>query len=305
MQYSNTALLVFAALDLKLIKSNANFWTKYSDPISFNKLIEEREEIKSRAQELKQTYLDKYPDIKLICAFDSYFPLLNPNMTRASEKPFLLFCKGDIDLLSNLNNNVAVIGHQKPSDATSAREAVIVNKLVEDGLVVVSGLARGCDTLAHRATIDSNGKTIAILPSPIQDIFPSENTQLANLIVERGGLLVSEYYKDASNRYESINRLVTRDRLQALFAKAMILVASPRKEDGDCGSRHGMRHAKDYKIKRYVMFNEQTDTQDITFGLNLDLLKEDKDIKILTNKSINEIKDIRIDTLDQTQQTLF
>lgn len=56
-------------------------------------------------------------------------------------------------------------------------------------------MALGCDTVAHSTCIDNNGKTIAVLPSTIDNIYPSENKEIAEKIVKNGGLLVSEYHK--------------------------------------------------------------------------------------------------------------
>lgn len=65
--------------------------------------------------------------------------------------------------------------------------------LARAGVVVVSGLAYGVDTCAHRATLSSAGRTIAVLPSSVGKIYPSGHTHLAEQIVQQGGALVSEY----------------------------------------------------------------------------------------------------------------
>ena len=72
---------------------------------------------------------------------------------------------------------------------------------MENGLVIVSGLALGCDEMAHKACLESNGKTIAILLSKLGKIYPAKNRSLAREIVSRGRLLISEYYEDAVLRH--------------------------------------------------------------------------------------------------------
>jgi DNA processing protein len=89
--------------------------------------------------------------------------------------------------------------------------------------------------------------------------------------VAAGGLVVTEYVEEAQNRNETIRRFIERDRLQAMFSKAVILIASYRKGEGDSGSRHCMQKAKLYGKKRYVMYNETLDKDRAIFGLNLDL----------------------------------
>ena len=144
--------------------------------------------------------------------------------------------------------------------------------MVNNNLVVVSGLARGCDTIAHKTCLTRNGKTIAILPTTFDDLYPKENKKLASVIIENGGLVITEYVNKQQNKYEGIRRFIERDRLQAMFSKAVILIASFRQGQGDNGSRHAMQKAKEYGKLRYVMFNQKMDLNKEIFGLNQDLL---------------------------------
>ena len=165
---------------------------------------------------------------------------------------------------------------------------------MENGLVVVGGLALGCDEMAHKTCLESNGKTIATLPSQLDKIHPTQNWGLAEEIVNKGGLLISEYYKDAISENETINRFVERDRTQAMFSKAVILIASYRKGEGDSGSRHAMEAARKYEIERYVMYNSETDRDNKQFGLNRDLVDNEGmgQVKILQTGSIDYIKSL-------------
>jgi DNA processing protein len=205
-----------------------------------------------------------------------------------------LFYRGDLSLLSNLNKNVAVIGLIDPDEEIIKRETVIVKSLVKNDLVIVSGLAKGCDTIAHKTCLETNGKTIAILPSQLSKVHPAENRDVAEKIVKKGGLLISEYYKDAASKYEAINRFVERDRLQAMFSKAIILIASYRKGEGDSGSRHAMEVARKYGIERYAMYNSRIDENNMRFGLNKDLVssKGVDQVKVLKPSSIGLIKSL-------------
>ncbi len=86
--------------------------------------------------------------------------------------------------------------------------------------------------MTHKICLESGGKTIAIQPSQLIKIHPAQNRSLAEEIVNKGGPLISEYYKDAVSKRESTDRFVERDRLQAMFSKAVILIASYRKGKG-------------------------------------------------------------------------
>lgn len=304
MKYSEIALKVLAAKECGIIKTNAQFWKEFSDIKKFENETFNEDRVNKVAKKLAEE-LDSVDEQEgIICAFDGEFPFINSKVKNKGDRPFLLFYKGNLSLLRDLNKNVAVIGLIDPDEDIIKRETKIVRRLVENDLVIVSGLAVGCDTIAHTTCLKNNGKTIAVLPSPVNKIFPAQNRELANEIVNKGGLLISEYYKDASSKYEVTNRLVSRDRLQAMFSKAIILIASYRKGEGDSGSRHAMEAAEKYQIERYVMYNKNTDEDNIKFGLNKDLVNENK-VNILTPGSINNIKTLNNSNLTQTAEQKF
>ena len=220
---------------------------------------------------------------------DSDFPVL-PEVIKGGERPVALFYQGNISLLHNLLKNVAVIGVLNPTEEIIEREKAFVKELIIAGFNIVSGLAKGCDSVAHKQALDSDGVTIAILPSTLRNITPTENRQLANRIVSRKGLLVTEYFEEVASKKELVDRYIKRDRLQAMFSKAVCLAASyaPNNQGNDSGSRHAMGKAREYFISRYVMYNKDKDSSDPQFDLNRWLL-EDPSVRIITAKSIAEL----------------
>ena len=161
---------------------------------------------------------------------DEDFPEIQPGV-KAADRPIALFYRGDISLIKNVSSNVAVIGLLTPSERIETEERVVVRKLVADGKCIVSGLALGCDTIGHRETLDCGGKTVAFISSPLTEINPPSNRPLAWEIVENGGLLVTEYFRKALSKREFIGRYAERDRLQAMFAGAVVLAASYSQKD--------------------------------------------------------------------------
>ncbi|MBS5751960.1 MAG: DNA-processing protein DprA [Veillonella sp.] len=247
----------------------------------------------------------------VICIFDQDFPLINPTVKAKGDRPYLLFYKGDISLLHHLNNNVAVIGHTSPSENIQKRERKIVSQLVKEEQVIVSGLAKGCDVIAHEECMRLAGKTIAILPSPINEVLPKEHTKQAKQIVETGGLLISEYYTSPSNpRFEMTKRYIERDRLQAMFAKVVILIASYAVKKGDSGARHAMNKALKYKHQACVMYDEKQDSHVDEMELNKQFV-EAGSVKVLAKAArknpafitIDEIAKYRISTLERVTST--
>ena len=298
MVYSNIALKILAAKECGYIRTNNQFWKDFSNLEDIEKLFVEHFDISIKCDELKKQFeAVEYQKLGMICVFDEDFPCINPN-AKNSEKPYLLFYKGQRKLLENLNNNVAVIGLTDPTPEIEKRERRIVEKLLDCELNIVSGLAKGCDEIAHRVCVEKHAKTIAILPTDLNNIAPRKNRELADSIVESGGLLLTEYFKDADNKYEAVARYIERDRLQAMFSKAVILIASYKKGEGDSGSRHAMEYAQKFGIKRYVMFNFETDSNDIQFGLNREY-KTIESVDIITPTQIQFIKSINNEFLSK------
>lgn len=229
---------------------------------------------------------------------DEEFPFCRGN-AKKGDFPVALFYKGDIQLLSSIHQNVAVIGVLKPEEAVIQREQKMVSALLKHNYVIVSGLAFGCDSVAHRQTLDESGKTVAVLPSPLSNIVPAQHKELAEQIVRNNGLLVTEYYENPKSQLEMRSRYQERDRLQAMFSDAIILTASydVNKDGNDSGSRLAMEYARQYKIPRYVMYNEQLDLKNPQFDLNRRVLKEG-DSQILTQSRISVLTQKQTSQLD-------
>lgn len=273
---SNISIKLYNLIKTGVIKTNAHFWKTFYNEDYINTFP-------CNLQAIKQELKDK--GINVISVFDENFPSVNVKL-KNSEKPFFFAYKGDITLLNNVDKNVAVIGVLTPTNEIVEREQKVVKSLTEIGYNIVSGLAKGCDTVAHTESIKNNAKTIAFLPSTIDDLYPKENISLANEIINNGGLIITEYISEPKDRYETVKRFIERDRLQALYSKAVILIASFRKGEGDSGSRHAFEKAKDYGKRRLVMYRE-SDSNDLMFGLNKDYVMQGE--KIVSQKVIEEL----------------
>lgn len=257
--------------------------------------IDDFENSKRNIEEKLESFSEAYDGF--VAIGDKDFPPYRGNV-KDSEKPVFLFYKGNLDLLNMENINITVIGLLNPDENIIEREKRIVSKLVNKNATIVSGLAFGCDSVAHDQSLEG-GKTIAILPSPIHNILPARNKKLAFEIVEKGGLLISEYYEDFKSPRELTTRYVERDRLQALFCDKIILIASYAQDSADkreelsgqkldSGARIAMQKAKEYGIPRLLMYDEKNDANNPMFDLNRQLIEEG-DVQILTPKIIENI----------------
>lgn len=233
----------------------------------------------------------------LVAIGDKNFPKYRGNV-KESERPIFLFYKGDISLLDIENYNITVIGLLNPDEKIEIREQKIVAEIVKRDVTIVSGLAFGCDSIAHKQAL-IGGKTIAVLPSPLNNIMPAKNKSLAFEIVEEGGLLITEYYEEHKSAMDLSSRYKDRDRLQALYCDTIILAASYAQDTAerwklfgqklDSGARLAMGFAKDYNIPRAVMYDPNMDNENPMFDLNRQLIAEQKDITVLTQKKLEEI----------------
>jgi DNA processing protein len=126
-------------------------------------------------------------DCELVVFDDETYP---PLLKQIPDAPLLLYVRGDVKVLSQYA--VAVVGSRRPSAYGSSVAHRLAHDLAQRQLVVVSGLARGVDSAAHRGALEAKGKTIAVLGSGIDVIYPRENKKLADEIA-KSGAVISEF----------------------------------------------------------------------------------------------------------------
>lgn len=105
--------------------------------------------------------------------------------------PIILYCRGNRKYLNMTGRVVSVVGSRQPSNYGIRAASEICTDLVNSDVVIVSGLARGIDTVAHRAALDNKGKTIAVMACGLDLVYPPENAELYESIIA-DGLAVSE-----------------------------------------------------------------------------------------------------------------
>lgn len=129
-----------------------------------------------------------------------YPPLLN----EISDSPPVLFVQGDPKVLLQLQ--LAVVGSRNPTHGGVELTKAWVAELIASGLIITSGLALGIDAVAHHSALTNRGKTIAVMGTGLQRIYPARNQELAEAIVENGGALVSEFQLDMQPKAENFPR---------------------------------------------------------------------------------------------------
>ena len=127
--------------------------------------------------------------------------------------------KGNTDLL-NTGVKVGIVGARKFTPYGREVTADIASTLARAGVTIVSGLALGVDSIAHKACVDAGGKTIAVLPSGIDKIYPVNHYQLGQQILEKDGLLISEY---ASDHLPMKHDFIERNRIIAALSDVLVV----------------------------------------------------------------------------------
>lgn len=178
---------------------------------------------------------------KIISFLDQDYP---PLMLDAYDRPAIIYVKGKLDLSKKC---YAVIGSRDNTKVGAEIAKRIVSYCVKKDIGIVSGLALGIDSIAHRVALDNDGYTIAILGHGLDSIYPPDNSSLAQEIIDKGGALISEYdFKVNISRFT----LVARDRIQAAMSDKVIMIES----SVSGGSLHASRAILRYKRKLVVPY---------------------------------------------------
>ncbi len=139
--------------------------------------------------------------------------------------PLGLYIEGD-EKLFNQGNNLAVIGSRNATEYGKMAVEKILNELKGYNINIIGGLARGIDTYAHTEALMNGLKTIAIIGSGFNKLYPKENQALADNIIDNGGLLVSEYPIDF---HPEKYYFVARNRLISGMAKAVLIIEAKKR----------------------------------------------------------------------------
>ncbi len=163
---------------------------------------------------------------------DKYPPLLK----LIPDPPPLLFVRGNLEALS-LADTVAVVGTRNATDRGKEVASRIAKYFGKSGYVVVSGLAKGIDTAAHKGALEAGAKTVAVLGTALDQIYPAENRPLAERIASDSGALITEL---PLGKKSFKNTFVQRDRIQS----GMSLAVVPVQSDITGGTMHTVKFAE-------------------------------------------------------------
>lgn len=151
--------------------------------------------------------------------------------------PFLTY-RGTLE--ADDARSVAIVGTRDASQEGLERARRLAEQLVEAGVTVLSGLARGIDTAAHTAALDSSGRTIAVMGTGIRTIYPAENRTLADRITSAGAI-VSQFWPDAPPRRDTFPR---RNIVMSGMGQGTVVVEASATSGAKMQARYALEHGK-------------------------------------------------------------
>lgn len=169
------------------------------------------------------------------------------NLHTVHDRPPLLFVRGT--LLPTDERSVAVVGTRAATDDGLARAAEMATLAVEAGYVIVSGLAAGIDTAAHRAALDAGGRTVAVVGTGLRHAFPKENAGLQRQLGETNAV-VSHLWPDQGPRSWTFP---ARNAVMSGFARATVVIEAGEKSGARNQARRARAHHRPVFLLRSLM----------------------------------------------------
>lgn len=260
------------------LKNEADIFNFINSNAAFNKhanrSFDEIEKAYNIAQLIKEAC--KKAKIEIITKFDDKYP---ERFKKLSNYPQFFYAKGNSSILKKAG--IAIIGTRFPSDKGKAWGTKLSEVITGKGYTIISGLAVGCDSCAHIGCLRAGGETVAIMPTHLNNIYPSQNKKLFHDILDNNGCIISEY---ELGHPINENDFILRDRLQAALAVGTIVI--------EAGITGGTMHAVNttLQLKRPLAFLKFTEDHYAEFenaSANKSFLENDKALPIASSSDID------------------
>ena len=184
----------------------------------------------------------------LVTVLDDHYPA---NLRLVPNLPPFLFVLGRLEAVDT--RSAAVVGTRQASPAGTARAAAMARELVEQGVTVTSGLARGIDTAAHTAALQHGGRTIAVVGTGITRCYPAENRGLAEAITEHGAV-VSQFWPTAPPAKYTFPR---RNVVMSGISQGTVVIEASRTSGAKMQARIAAEHGKRVFLLRSLVTEQE------------------------------------------------
>lgn len=241
-------------------------------------------------------YLVGLKDVRILTVLDNDYP--EKLKVMEDKRPLLLYVKGNVEALNK--PGIAIIGTRHPSEWSQREERLFVQSVInKSDYIVISGLALGCDRIAHETTVREGGQTIAVLPSGFNEITPPSHKKLADDILNANGCIVSEY---EPNEKPNNGSFIERDAVVAALSDITFSM--------ECGMKSGTMHALDYanEYERVVGCYLPDDRSKGDYSGNEYVINEKRAIRVSDNEALmklfEEASDRHTSTKDEEMRQL-
>ncbi|HHV65190.1 MAG TPA: DNA-protecting protein DprA [Peptococcaceae bacterium] len=207
--------------------------------------------------------------ISLVALGEDRYPCL---LAECPDAPPLLFYKG---MLKASQEGIAIVGSRRATPYGKAAASYLAKNIAGEGYVIVSGLARGIDTAAHRGALEGNGVTWAFMAGGLDTVYPSENLQLAHAIQEKGGALISEY---PPGRPVEPGHFPARNRLISGSARGVVVVEAAQKSGSLITVDFALEQGREVFAVPGPIFSEQSKGTHQLLKMGAKLASEPEDI---------------------------
>jgi len=225
---------------------------------------------------------------------DEIYPSKLKNIKNAPKK---LFLRGNIELLQS--DSIAIVGSRECTSHGFYNAYEFAKELSKKGICVISGLAEGIDTAAHLGAMHQKGRTIAVLGTGLNKIYPKENEILAESIIKNGGLIISEYGLYGERKSENFPK---RNRIMSGLSDGILVIEAKNKS----GTLITARYAKEQGKK---VFSLPGNIDNINSSGTNGLIKKGamfvSDIKDILDEFIIENKEENIKKINQEYKKVY
>ncbi len=208
--------------------------------------------------------------INILQKKDMYFPW---RLRILKDCPDVLYVMGNCEILNDFS--IAIVGSRKCDDYGKYITKKFAKELAERGVCIISGLAEGIDTCAHKEALNVSGKTIAVLGGGFEKVFPKSNEKLFESIIENGGAVISEYMPDECAK--SIN-FPRRNRIVACMSEGILVTQAREKSGALITANIGMKYNKKIFTIPSNLENNKTSGNNYLIRANAKLVFDTKEI---------------------------
>ncbi len=244
--YKTATLIEYAGSALRVVHQD---WTGF-EPFDVDRVAELAKQVTGDSLRRYEDMIERYAEkgVQLVTVLDDVYPV---NLRQIYNRPPFLFVRGTLD--ERDHRAVAVVGTRRASADGLAQARHLSEQLARHDVTVLSGLALGIDGEAHQAALDAAGRTVAVMGTGIDRIYPKEHAALAERIVESGAL-ISQFWPDAPPTRVSFPM---RNVVTSGMAVGTVVVEASETSGARMQARLALDHGKRVFLVRSLVMQEE------------------------------------------------